>query len=252
MSKKNIQEMMELDHIEVSEEELPRVVSECLDEIDVFDRHIQEASACCEKSRERASQMVHDKGMNHKEAINSTQDAVKSLAEAQQSLSEAQKILFDYQQKVAKGMQFLLMLGASNIAMNRIVIVELETKLKQASQGKLSEKTREELIEVIRLLREQESAFSKQDRMSDQIKSHGREIESIHRVDAIQDETDKKHDSMIAENANKNQEQDHEILRQQRVDRAHDEQLRQTKILAWVGVGMSALALVLSLIAILL
>jgi len=37
--------------------------------------------------------------------------------------------------------------------------------------------------------------------MHDQIKGNKHEIEAIHRVDAMQDETDKKHDSLIAENA---------------------------------------------------
>ena len=200
---------------------------------------------------------------DQKEAINSTQDAVRSIAEAQTALTDAQKMLFKNQQKMADGMRYLLMLGASSIAMNRVVITELESKLKQASEEQLSEQTREELIGVVRLLREQESAFSKQERMSDQIKSHGREIASIQKVDALQDETDRKHDSLIAENASKNVEQDekiaasvkkdleqdNEIHRQQDVDRQHDELLKTVRNLALLGIGIAVIALIISIIA---
>ena len=52
----------------------------------------------------------------------------------------------------AMDMRYLLVLGASSIAMNRVVIAELEAKLKQATKEQLSEKAREELIGVIKLL----------------------------------------------------------------------------------------------------
>ena len=181
-------------------------------------------------------------------------------------MTDAQKMLFENQKQMADGMRYLLVLGASSIAMNRVVIAELEAKLKQATKEQLSEKAREELIGVIKLLREQESAFSKQDRMSDQLKTHGREIETIHRVDALQDETDKKHDSLIAENASKNMEQDKqiaagvkkdveqdsEIQRQQNVDKQHDEQLKKIKTLAWVGIGIAVCALIVAIIGLIL
>ena len=97
------------------------------------------------------------------------------------------KLLFGLQPKML--MRYLLILGASSIAMNRnlIVIAELESKLKKATAEQLSEAARQELIGVIKLLREQESAFSKQDRMSEEIKAHGAEIVGIKEVDKKQD-----------------------------------------------------------------
>jgi type IV secretory pathway component VirB8 len=99
--------------------------------------------------------------------------------------------------------------------------------------------------------------------MSEQIKTHGHEIETIQRVDVLQDETDKKHDSLIAKNASKNieqdkqiaagvkkdVEQDSEIQRQQNVDKQHDEQLKKIKRLAWVGIGLAFCALIVAIIA---
>ena len=157
------------------------------------------------------------------------QNAVRSIVDAQTSLADAQKMLFENQQKMAAGMRYLLILGASSIAMNRIVIAELQSKLKQASDEELSQAAREELIGVIKLLREQESAFSRQDRMSEQItetakvvKRQGEDIVGIHEVDKKQDEKDAQHDDLIAKNASKNTEQDGEIQRQKKVDESHD------------------------------
>ena len=262
MTEKNVIDITELENINISEEELPEVISEQFKSIVEIDKRIAEAEICCATAKETADKMILAKALNQKDAINATQDAVRSLAEAQTALSDAQRILFENQQKMAEGMRYLLMLGASSIAMNRVVISELESKLKQATKEQLSEKAREELIGVVRLLHEQESAFSKQDRMSDQIKSYGKEIETIHRVDAMQNEIDKRHDSLIAENALKNveqdeqisagvrkdKEQDSEIQRQQNVDKQHDEQLKKLKVLVWLGIGIAVCALVISII----
>ena len=74
-----------------------------------------------------------------------------------------------------------------------------------------------------------------------------------------------KHDSLIAENASKNVEQDekiaagvrkdieqdNEIQRQQDVDRQHDELLKFVRNLALIGIGIAVIALILSIIALL-
>lgn len=275
MNESNVTEFAEIENINISEEELPDVISEQFLAIVEIDKKIQEATENCATAKANADKMILAKAMNKKEAINSTQDAVRSLSEAQAALTEAQKMLFENQQRMANGMRYLLVLGASTISMNRVVIAELEAKLKHATKEQLSEKAREELIGVIRLLREQESAFSKQDRMSDQINAHDLEIEAIHHIDAMQDETDKKHDSLIAENATKNAEQDEqiaagiqkdveqderitvsaqkdveqdsEIQRQQKVDKQHDEQLKKIKTLAWIGIGIAVCALIVAI-----
>lgn len=251
MIENNITDIAELENINISEEELPEVIAEQFKAIVEIDKQIVEAEISCATAKETADKMILAKALNQKDAINATQDAVRSLAEAQTALSDAQRMLFENQQKMADGMRYLLMLGASSIAMSRVVIAELESKLKQATKEQLSEKAREELIGVVRLLREQESAFSKQDRMSDQIKSHGKEIEIIHRVDTMQNEIDKRHDSLIAKNTSKNIEQDSEIQRQQNVDKQHDAQLKKIKVLALIGIGIAVCALIVAIIGLL-
>lgn len=246
----------DLDSIEITEDELPDVISEQFKNIVEIDKQIILAEEKCTIAKELAEKQVKAKSTNKTEAINSTQSAVRSIVDAQTSLAEAQKLLFDNQQKMAAGMRYLLILGSSSIAMNRIVIAELEGKLKKASEEELSKAARQELINVIKLLREQESAFSKQDRMSEQlsetaktVKVHGAEIVGIKEVDRKQSEKDVEHDGLIAKNASKNLEQDTEIQRQKKVDEGHDVLLKQVKTLAIVGIGIATIALLLAIIA---
>lgn len=249
MSENIIKDISAIEEIDIGEESLPEAVSAQFLAISEIDLRILEAEKNCATAKEIADKMILAKTLNQKDAINTTQDAVRSIAEAQEKLSNAQKTLFEYQQKMASSMRYLLMLGASNIAMNRIVISELEKKLSHATKEQLSENARNELINVIRLLKEQESAFSTQDRLSEKIKIHSNDIDNIHRIDENQDETDKRHDELIAKNASKNTEQDDEIFRQQKVDEKHDKQLRIMKILVGSAMVIAVSALVIAIIA---
>lgn len=240
----------DIEDIEISEEEMPGIISQQFDKIIEIDKQIAIAEEKCTTAKALAEKQVAVKGVHKSEAISSTQNAVRSIVDAQASLAEAQKMLFENQQQLAAGMRYLLILGASSIAMNRIVVAELENKLKKATSEQLSEAARQELIGVIKLLKEQESAFSKQDRMSEEIKAHGVEIIGIKEVDKKQDEKDKEHDDLIAQNASVNKDQDTEIKRQKKIDEQHDLLLKQVKRLAWIGIGIAAIALVLAIVAI--
>lgn len=280
----------DLETVQIREEDMPDVISKQYQSIVDTDKRIHDAQERCEKAREIAARQILAKGIRQNDAINSTQDAVRSLSEAQTALSEAQKTLFDNQQMMANGMRYLLVLGASSISMNRVVIRELEAKLKQASKEELSDRAREELIGVVKMLREQENAFSKQDRLSEQmaetkktVRSFGRELDAIHAIDIRQDATDERHDSLIAENADKNAEQDkkieaihetdsrqdaadekhdkliaentrknkaqdREIERQKEVDEKHDKMLKKIKKRASLALIIAIIALIIALI----
>jgi hypothetical protein len=255
MSDKNVTDIAELENINISEEDLPEVISEQFKAIVEIDKRIAEAEISCVAAKETADKMILAKALNQKDAINATQDAVRSLAEAQTALTEAQRMLFENQQKMADGMRYLLVLGASSIAMNRVVIAELEAKLKQATKEQLSEKAREELIDVVRLLREQESAFSKQERMSKQISdtskivgAHERKLEEISQTDERQDKKNENQDVLIEIGATINREQDEKIYRQQKIDKIHDRKISKNAILSWVGISLASVALIIAII----
>lgn len=241
--------------IKISEEEMPVAVSETLSTISEIDSLIVEAEQKCVIAKESAEKQSTIKSSKTKEAIISTQDAVRSLADSQAVIVDTQKMLFEYQQKLTDSLRYLLILGTSSIAMNRLVISELESKLRNASKEELSQKAREELIGVVKLLREQESAFSKQDRMSEQInenkkavKLHEEEIVRIHQTDAEQDAIDKKHDKQIADGEKKDIEQDTEIKRQQNIDKRHDIELNKIKNIAMSGTVIAVVALILAIL----
>ena len=59
-------------------------------------------------------------------------------------------------------------------------------------------------------------------------------------------------DKQIAAGVKKDVEQDSEIQRQQNVDRQHDEQLKKIKTLAWVGIGIAVCALIVAIIGLIL
>ena len=249
MSDTKVTDIVEIENVNISEEELPTVISEQFKTIIEIDKKIQDASHKCEEAKIIANQLILAKGMNQKDAINSTQDAVRAIAISQESLSEAQRVLFENQQRMAEAIRYLLMLGASSIVTCKTVISELEAKLKQASTEKLSTQSREDLIGLIKLLKDQESVLTKQERITEQVKLHGRELVEIHKVDEEQDETDRRHDALIAENATKNIEQDSEIARQQAIDKEHDKQIRFLKLIALLGLSFSVIAIVLAIIS---
>ncbi len=260
-----------LEQVDIPESEVPAVISEQYKNIIEIDAKIQLATEKCAEAKSVAEAQVGAKGLNKAEAINSTQDAVRSIADAQAVLADAQKALLVNQQKMAEGMRFLLMLGASSIAMNRMVIEQLEAKLKQAESERLSQSARDELIGVVRLLREQESTFQKQERMADQIaenkkavKVHTQDIAEIRKIDEVQDKRDIEHDSKIAEINKIDEEQNKKDIEhdskiaeinkvdeeQARKDAEHDESLKKLKILAWLGIGLASVAIVLAVVAI--
>ncbi len=260
-----------LEQVDIPESEVPAVISEQYKNILEIDAKIQFANEKCAEAKSIAEAQTRVKGLNKAEAINSTQDAVRSIADAQTVLADAQKALLVNQQKMADGMRFLLMLGASSIAMNRMVIEQLEAKLKRAESEQLSQSAKDELIGVVRLLREQESTFQKQERMSAQIaenkkavKAHTQDIAEIRKIDEVQDKKDIEHDSKIAEinkideqQNKKDFEHDSKIAEinkvdeeQTRKDAEHDESLKKLKILAWLGIGLACGAIVLAVVAI--
>ena len=95
MSEKNITDLSEIENINISEEDLPDVISEQFEAIVDIDKRIVVAENRCATAKETADKMILAKALNQKDAINATQDAVRSLAEAQTALSEAQRMLFE-------------------------------------------------------------------------------------------------------------------------------------------------------------
>lgn len=111
-----------------------------------------------------------------KEAIEGLQKASIELAGAVQLEAQAQKLSFEFQTRLAEITKYLFGLGVNNIASNRIVVRELEMRLRGASEKELSELARQELMSVIQQLKEQEDLLRKQDQMKEALARHGDKI----------------------------------------------------------------------------
>lgn len=164
----------ETDITDFNAKDLPELIHKQYEELKNLDAIIKNAMDSAEKankSAENARNMSAGFGKK-KAAIEELQMAGEDLAKAVQSGVEAQKTSFEFQTKLARISKYLFGLGVSNIASNRFVVRELEMRLKGASQEELSELARQELMTVVKQLKEQEDILRKLDNILNKIKIH--------------------------------------------------------------------------------
>ena len=160
----------------ISINELPKVISETVIDIEKIEKQIYNAKSKAEAAKRDAAEASTKKaglsflGKNNKEAIVALQKTSESQSEALSQIVEAIKELFEEQEKMANAMRYLFALGAMNIAANRMVVRELELKLKNASKERLSNAARQELRNVILQLRAQEDIQNKLNRHGELLK----------------------------------------------------------------------------------
>lgn len=167
---------------------------------------IEKATKAAENAKESAEKAKSKSaGFGKKKtAIEELQSAGIALAEAVQEEAEAQKVSFEFQRKLAEISKYLFGLGVSNIASNRFVARELEMRLKGASQGKLSELAQQELMNVLKQLKEQEDILL--------------QLQNIFKVL-------KSHDESLQDQLCKSQQIDEKVQEQEEVNRLHDKQI---------------------------
>lgn len=215
---------------QITPDELPEVIANELKLFEELDQLNCEALAACEDAKTAANSQIVAKShlWGNKKAIESTQDAVKAISEAQIKLTDAQAALAENQKKMAECIRYLLFLGASSINNCKIVISTLEAKLSEASEKGLSQKSKGELLEVIRLLKEQESAITRQERLSTSIRQNRDAIGEIHTRDNAQDARDIEHDKK---------------------DEEHDERIDKLKWLTIAALVISGVSLIVSILS---
>lgn len=153
-----------------------------LNELDACVKSALEAAAKAEAQAAQARNLSAGRGIftDHKKAaIEGLQTAGVELAKAVQSSASAQKTAFEFQQRLAEVTKYLFSLGVSNIAANRFVVRELEARLTGASKEALSELARQELLAVVKQLKEQEDLLHKQERMADLLRSHDEKLDKL-------------------------------------------------------------------------
>lgn len=158
----------------LNDKDLPSLIGGQVNELNVLNDKIKLATEAAERAKKSAEEakQVSVGFFNKKTAIEELQEAGGMLANAVQSGVEAQKTAFEFQTKLAKISKYLFGLGASNIANTRSVIRELELRLSGASEEELSDLAQQELLNVVKQLKEQEDILKKQADFSKVLKSH--------------------------------------------------------------------------------
>lgn len=168
--------------IEFDPQTLPSIITEQVDSLKDFEEKKKEA----EKEAENAKKAA-DKAKNiqlkwyksDKNAIENLQDACSQLSNAMKALVEAQEKAFQSQEKITKVSKFLLGLGLTNVASNRMVIRELEMRLKDASEEQIDELARQELENVVKQLKAQEDMQSRIEKHANALHEHDDKFVSI-------------------------------------------------------------------------
>lgn len=145
---------------------LPSVLGETFERIAEYDSKKQIAKDKAEKAKSStilakekdASRSFKDK---KKIAIEALQQALLDTCEAQDAIVDALSESFEFQKKMSNAIEYLFGLGCMNMAANRMVVRELEMKLKSASEEELSELAREELNKVLLQLKAQQDLLDR-------------------------------------------------------------------------------------------
>lgn len=164
---------------------LPELIHGHLGKLNELNKKVLDANAKAKSAIEKANEAKTKSAERgffkdyKKEAIVALQAMGVDLASAIQSGAEAQKISFEFQDRLAKVTKYLFELGVSNIAANRFVVQELELRLRGATEEELSELARQEVISVIRQLKQQEDLLKKQEQMFETLKGHDFKIKHV-------------------------------------------------------------------------
>lgn len=212
----------------ISEADLPVIISGQVTKLNELDKSIKKAMKKAENAVDSAeSAKSQSAGLfKKKAAIEELQSAGVDLADAVMSGAEAQKISFEFQRKLAEITKYLFGLGVSNIASNRSVVRELELRLKGASKEKLTVLAKQELMLVVKQLKDQEDILVRQEKMAAVVKSHDERLvehseksASMEKVIAKQGEVDKQHGAELARQSETDRKLEKLLLAQDEVDK---------------------------------
>lgn len=183
----------------IDEKQVPELIQSQFGIMGELKKEIERASCRAFDAKESVINEIAPKGASKKAAIESLQSATLDLANAQESAMNAQKLQFDYQQKLADITKFLFRLGLTNIAINRVVVEELECKLRDATQEELDDLARAEIENLLKRLKMQQDIDQRQTELAKLLKEQSETNDSQAEEIREQAEKDEEHDRRIDE-----------------------------------------------------
>lgn len=178
-------EIQEINFVAVDEKMLPELIQGQIIKLRELNESVTAALEAAKSAEEKAKKVKNLSaswslfGDKKKDAIEGLQEVGAELAEAVQYGAKAQKLSFEFQTRLADVTKYLFNLGVGNIVANRVVVRELELRLSGASKEQLSELARNEVISVIRQLKDQEDLLRKQERMQERLKEQDSKVRHL-------------------------------------------------------------------------
>ena len=183
----------------IDEKQIPDLIQNQFTQMTELRKEIEGATNNAYDAKEMVINEVTTTAQGSKAAIESLQSATLSLANAQVDAIKAQTKSFEYQQKLGDITKFLFRLGLSNISMNRIVVEELEKRLKHASQEELDDLAKNEIQNLLKQLKEQQDVYAKQEELTKLVKEESKINASQQKEIDAQAQKDIEHDQKIEE-----------------------------------------------------
>lgn len=175
--------------IEQDSSNLPDIISNQIDKLNRLDKKIKilfEKGKKAEKAAKNANQKISFLS-GKKIAIEQLQSSNKETSEAIQELIDSQNLSFELHSEIGKVTKFLFFLGASNIAQSRIIVRELEMKIKGASEKEVSDLAKKELLLVIKQLKVQEDLENKLEKLTYKLNTQLKRLDEQERNTKILD-----------------------------------------------------------------
>lgn len=144
-------------------------------------KKVEEAAAKSAKAGKRkiAIEELQDAAIALADASEQSADVQQYIAEAQLSLNEVQRQTIEYQYKLSQLTKGLMNIGMVSIASNRAIVKELELKVQGASEQEIGQLARNELISVVKQLKEQQDVLIRLDKAEKNILINSDKINSI-------------------------------------------------------------------------
>lgn len=222
--------------------DVPEIISSSIDNISELERHVRNAEESASKAMDYVSDQMtryEEKGAwifkrrsgSAKDIIEDTQGAVEKLAKAQQFSVSALTKSFEFQKKLAETSRYLFQLGCANVAINRIAVKAIELKLSGASKSKLSELARQEMLSVVKQLKEREDILKKQEALNGKMKEHAYRLNEKDSLDIEQTRKIELLDSSYKLNKTKISEISEAIDLKDKIDAGQDQRIEEILII---------------------
>ncbi len=161
----------------IDAKEVPELIQSQFSKISEIRKRVDKAISSAYSVKKTVVNQVGGKAKGTKESIESINQAAITIANAQLDAMAAQQVSFEYQQKLAEITRFLFCLGLSNITLNRVVVKELELKLKEASDKELDELARSEIESLLKQLKAQQDVDKKQNDLAERVKEQQKRLD---------------------------------------------------------------------------